>query len=788
MLGDDVADLKPDFDCDLGLSFGTTFLRDADLSGASVDEHARQLEQDASDAEIKYAISALGAPSLRQHPLRQRRKCGQAPDLADIRMRKVAFTLAKTLQSWRAVVLCPGRAAICSGPAWKLLRAEGTWSKTTAHAANRCSRSAALSGLSSKKRRRAGHATFSPSFVVHLRGMRLRRRDLRYELKVVNSKDGDSITGAKQMHTRIIIDVALHIVKDDLLMEYPGEPTVTTDGLVTRHRARGGPVFDAKEAKRQEDAHALAGMKDPGLLHDRWPQLWAAMEPIGCVIEHARDVWPELRNIASAVGPEPARPPPSVEVIKAVREQIGLALGLDAHAVDRHHSASPWRFSLVCAIQQRARDPDVHLAAWLEEGAPMGIKRITEPSNGIFPAAPADAVISPEDVHNIPYIGNHPSYKETGAAQELIEEHLNAGFGLLFWDRQSAECYLGERIAPAPLGCISKVREDGTVKHRGIQDLRRNAVNDAAALPERQVLPTPFSHANDLAILAAAAADDPQVQLDTLVLDFKDAFMGIPLHPAEMPYNCCFLEKPVKRSRAQIIDHEPEEGYVIVWRVLGFGGRPNPLVFGRAASFASRSAQALLRPTASAKGSPRAGLGRLQTYVDDPVLTTIGTDDERMLAKDLVLIWWLALGLPLAWSKGCLTSGPHRWIGAMYETLPIELAPAHLQQAGLKVKTITIISLPEDFAATLASDLLPLAAGKGALPTRQIDRTLGRAGRLAYIIPSARPFVTALWAALQAANDSAPGRRRGAPLGMVPAKRFAKASCLAPCSSSATSS
>ena len=54
------------------------------------------------------------------------------------------------------------------------------------------------------------------------------------------------------------------------------------------------------------------------------------------------------------------------------------------------------------AIQQRARDPDVHLATWLEEGAPMGIKRTIEPSNGIFPAAPVDAVISPEDVHDIP--------------------------------------------------------------------------------------------------------------------------------------------------------------------------------------------------------------------------------------------------------------------------------------------------------------------------------------------------------------------------------------------------
>ena len=60
------------------------------------------------------------------------------------------------------------------------------------------------------------------------------------------------------------------------------------------------------------------------------------------------------------------------------------------------------------------------------------------------------------------------------------------------------------------------------MKHRDIQDLRANRVNDAVLLPERQVLPRALDHATDLAVFRA----DLHVgeELATMVLDFKDAF------------------------------------------------------------------------------------------------------------------------------------------------------------------------------------------------------------------------------------------------------------------------
>ena len=114
------------------------------------------------------------------------------------------------------------------------------------------------------------------------------------------------------------------------------------------------------------------------------------------------------------------------------------------------------------------------------------------------------------------------------------------------------------------------MKPDGSVKHRPIQDQRRNGVNSRVVLPERQVLPRPMDHGRDLAVLAAEAA--PGQQVWTLILDLADAFLGIPLSPDEYVHNCTFLEEPVSRTRAALDADEPRQGKFLILRVLGFGG------------------------------------------------------------------------------------------------------------------------------------------------------------------------------------------------------------------------
>ena len=54
----------------------------------------------------------------------------------------------------------------------------------------------------------------------------------------------------------------------------------------------------------------------------------------------------------------------------------------------------------------------------------------------------------------------------------------------------------------------------------------------------------------------------------------------------------------------------------------------------------------------------RQSLGKTETilkgqlYVDDPALSARGPLAGVQHAFDVLLMWWLALGLPLAWKKG----------------------------------------------------------------------------------------------------------------------------------------
>ena len=48
----------------------------------------------------------------------------------------------------------------------------------------------------------------------------------------------------------------------------------------------------------------------------------------------------------------------------------------------------------------------------------------------------------------------------------------------------------------------------------------------------------------------------------------------------------------------------------------------------------------------------------MQLYVDDPAVAIAGTTSEREASVDVLLLWWLCLGLPLAWNKGKLVTAP----------------------------------------------------------------------------------------------------------------------------------
>ena len=140
--------------------------------------------------------------------------------------------------------------------------------------------------------------------------------------------------------------------------------------------------------------------------------------------------------------------------------------------------------------------------------------------------------------------------------------------------------------------------------------------------------------------------------------------MTLPLAECEMPFHTSVVPFGVQRGRAPLYPQQPAEGRFLVWRVLGFGGHSNPLTYSRVACFAARSGQALLvRPSSRSSVAE----GRLQLYVDDPILTVKGSQVEQQAAVD-ILILWLALGIPLSWANEAFCNGhhPHVWIGVTF--------------------------------------------------------------------------------------------------------------------------
>ena len=124
---------------------------------------------------------------------------------------------------------------------------------------------------------------------------------------------------------------------------------------------------------------------------------------------------------------------------------------------------------------------------------------------------------------------------------------------------------------------------------------------------------------------------------------------------------------------------------------------------------------------------------RAQLYVDDPAVVARGKADLVQEAFDILLAWWLALGIPLSWRKGSMhdPSESYEWIGVKFSTT---------QEAKV------IMELPEAFLEQFLVNLAPFCRGHGACKLQEAEKLVGRAGRVAYVVPGARPFVSALYA------------------------------------------
>ena len=150
--------------------------------------------------------------------------------------------------------------------------------------------------------------------------------------------------------------------------------------------------------------------------------------------------------------------------------------------------------------------------------------------------------------------------------------------------------------------------------------------------------------------------------------------------------------------------------------------------------------------------------GRLQLYVDDPTLVTWGSASQRAASFGLAVLLWMVLGVPLSWTKGAVhpAQAIHVWIGVCFSSPSPGVAR---------------MTLPTQFVDGLLQ-LCRKFLSSGRLPLKMADALVGKAGRVAYVLPHTRPFVHTLYAALAASlRAKAAGAKEAAPTD-VACRRF----------------
>ena len=153
---------------------------------------------------------------------------------------------------------------------------------------------------------------------------------------------------------------------------------------------------------------------------------------------------------------------------------------------------------------------------------------------GVFPpvedqSLPSDqvAVIASAD-------GSHVNYSsaesDSGTVQAILDGMVDKGWALKFDSSDDLRRhYRGSDFTVNKLALISKVKSDGTTKHRIVWDLSESGVNSFVHQGQRVVLPRVSDVITDMFALASVSPDPQRPDLYVISFDISDAFHQMPL-------------------------------------------------------------------------------------------------------------------------------------------------------------------------------------------------------------------------------------------------------------------
>ena len=452
--------------------------------------------------------------------------------------------------------------------------------------------------------------------------------------------------------------------------------------LVVKEDAKFKDLFSKKALVEQENEQCIGGLRNPWHAVQMVPK-WLQVGNIGWrVLQSSLGQLNKLSNPTMWVGKESGELPE--HELTWLRAKVAKVFGCAPHV----HGL--WG-ALLERLVHLSDDPDTEAASWPRKGTPLGI--VNEiPVGGVFPEVEEeDPWQEGEKLDSLAELegalNNYMSYEEEKeAADALFQKEVDKGFVRWAKDKEVLEDMYGT-LVPSAIGYSSKIKLDGTVKGRLVHDLRRSQVNSHITLKERLVLPRLRDAMEDALHLLETRTPDEKVRF--MSLDFSDAFKHLHVRQNEYRY-----------------------------RTVLFGVKTGPLVWGRVAALIARSTQALFHPSRC----------QLQIFVDDPLIVARGTETQLSSVYNIVLLWWLTLGLKVAWSKGSVGS-----------------------KDGY-VKVMVTASKLEEWRMLLEKfDTKPLVRRK------LVQQFTGKMSWAAGFVPQLKPFARMLYAAL----TSNPSRLQG---------------------------
>eukprot|EP00435_Cladocopium_sp_Y103_P068083 s608_g31.t1 len=505
------------------------------------------------------------------------------------------------------------------------------------------------------------------------------------------------------------------LIPEDKMQEFRSLKRTWTEDVDAADRVPQQPGTSKKSRREEQNKFYVGGMRNPQLALDRLGVVQEAGQDVlrlwrSFVVEH-----PEALTAARTYGADRCQLDPNV--LQAWEQRLGELLKVQAEdpveLKGKFQFKSPLKANFWKAWQKFSRDPDEDLHVWAQTGAPLGMGATIPGSNGVFP--PVDEELgegqdAPEFEVQLGLSNYVSMHEDEAAARAELQRLVDRGFAV--YATESDLKTIADKGTVSRLALITKIKDDGSTKHRVIVDLRRPGGNGRAVVPERIVLPRIQDLVAGIRRLwrhNSHRLGEADFACEVVGADLSDAYYHFGVRPEEIPH---------------CVAPSMDPGTWIVFRGMSFGFKAAPLIMGRLSAATMRMWQSFL---------PKEQ-GCLQCYMDDPVLVFMTSLKDREEALSLILYTAQVFGLQLAYNKA--ERGRRiNWIGVTVE---------------IDVEAREILLVPP--AKLVEGVLKELRSWTGMVFLKALRTTTGRLSWLAGIVPRARWAVSSLYAVLASAE------------------------------------